>query len=109
GPGQGAGEEVRRQRDAGAAGHAARGLTAPVGAYCGCAPHRQAPSSKTICQLPSALRRQVERNSAIGLPSGSKTGPLVWASSPLGSTTTMSGRQEKGASGLSKKRFQWAV
>ena len=55
------------------------------------------PLSKTIRHWPSFSRRQTELNVPTRLPAGSKTGPLLKASSPESSTSTLSGAHENGA------------
>src|SRR5262249_27378576 len=67
------------------------------------------PWSKTMRPGLGASRRQIEEKRAKALPSGLSTGPVLSASVPEASTSTLSGAQEKGASGFSKKRFQKAV
>src|SRR5262249_37309679 len=67
------------------------------------------PLSKTTFQRPSASRRQIELKIPTCFPSGSRTGPLVSASVPESSTSTLSGSQENGALAPSKKAFQPAT
>ena len=57
-------------------------------------------------RVPRASSRQTELKRAIGLPAGSRTGPVECAGVPSASTTTCSGAHENGASFASKKRFQ---
>ena len=56
-------------------------------------------------QSPSEFRRQIELNVPSSLPAGSKIGPELIARSPEERTSTIVGRQEKGASGFSNKGF----
>ncbi len=64
------------------------------------------PLSNTTRQRPSASRRQIELNVPICLPSGSHTDPLLRARVPDARTSTISGFQEKGAVGPSKRGRQ---
>jgi hypothetical protein len=53
--------------------------------------------------------RQIELNVPTRLPCGSLTGPLLSASVPDSSTSTVSGSHENGASGRSKNGFHAAA
>ena len=54
-----------------------------------------------ISHFPLGSRRQMELNDATRLPVGSKTGPLLSARVPEGSTSITPGFQENGALGPS--------
>src|SRR5512140_196301 len=63
------------------------------------------PLSKMIFHAPSGPRRQIELKVPICFPVGSFTGPLLKASVPESSTSTISGSHENGAASPSKNRF----
>ena len=58
---------------------------------------------------PGLSWRQMEENRDTTRPWGSWTGPVLSASVPEASTSTLSGSQENGASGPSKKRRQYSA
>src|SRR4249919_2860252 len=64
------------------------------------------PLSNTTFQLPSLSRRQIELKVATRSPFALSTGPLLCASFPESSTSTVSELHENGALGFSYRPFQ---